>query len=72
MSSASEPRLSGATWRKSSYSDSQGGNCLEVADGVTGLVPVRDSKRVDGPALVFRAPAWSAFVTALRGDRAVD
>ncbi|MFF4174543.1 DUF397 domain-containing protein [Streptomyces sp. NPDC001750] len=33
-----------ATWRKSSYSNGDGGDCLEVADGHLGLVPVRDSK----------------------------
>ncbi|MEV5241034.1 DUF397 domain-containing protein [Streptomyces cinnamoneus] len=57
-------------WRKSSYSgagDGTGGNsCLEVADRIPGLVPVRDSKDPHGPALVFPAPAWAAFVAALR------
>ncbi|MBW5254520.1 DUF397 domain-containing protein [Streptomyces sp. P01-B04] len=54
-----------ATWRKSTYSDGSGGNCLEVLDGVTEIVPVRDSKVTDGPALMFRAAAWSAFVANL-------
>ncbi|WP_240554059.1 DUF397 domain-containing protein, partial [Streptomyces niveiscabiei] len=31
------------TWRKSSYSDNTGGNCLEVLDGHPTSVPVRDS-----------------------------
>ncbi|WP_425589225.1 DUF397 domain-containing protein [Streptomyces siamensis] len=51
-----------ATWRKSSYSGASGGDCLEVADGHSTLVPVRDSKNPDGPVLVFPAPAWAAFV----------
>ncbi|MFD4034992.1 DUF397 domain-containing protein [Streptomyces sp. NPDC058637] len=55
-----------ATWRKSSYSDGSGGNCLEVADGHPGVVPVRDSKVIDGPALLFRSDAWAAFVTGLQ------
>ncbi|MFI6124653.1 DUF397 domain-containing protein [Streptomyces sp. NPDC051064] len=55
-----------ATWRKSTYSDGSGGNCLEVADGLPHVVPVRDSKVTDGPALVFRAAAWSAFVADLK------
>ncbi|MFB4422839.1 DUF397 domain-containing protein [Streptomyces sp. QL37] len=55
-----------ATWRKSTYSGGDGGNCLEVADGLPHVVPVRDSKVTDGPALVFRAPAWSAFVADLK------
>ncbi|MFD8784585.1 DUF397 domain-containing protein [Kitasatospora sp. NPDC059599] len=52
------------TWRKSTYSG--GGECVEVADGLTGTVPVRDSKDPDGPALHFPSPAWQAFITALR------
>ncbi|GHF51845.1 hypothetical protein GCM10018790_32200 [Kitasatospora xanthocidica] len=56
-------------WRKSSYSGTNGGNCIEVAPGFLGLVPVRDSKDPRGPALVFPAVAWEAFVTAVReGD----
>ncbi|MDT0268126.1 DUF397 domain-containing protein [Streptomyces sp. DSM 44915] len=51
-----------AEWRKSSYSDGGQGNCLEVRDGVSGAVPVRDSKVAGGPVLTVSAPAWSAFV----------
>ncbi|MBV2156722.1 DUF397 domain-containing protein [Kitasatospora sp. SUK 42] len=57
--------LSRATWRKSSFSADQG-NCIEVADGFAGIVPVRDSKDPSGPALVFPTDAWTAFVTAIR------
>ncbi|MFE4396988.1 MULTISPECIES: DUF397 domain-containing protein [Streptomycetaceae] len=53
-------------WRKSSYSGGNGGDCIEVAPGFPGLVPVRDSKDPHGPALVFRAAAWEAFVVAVR------
>ncbi|AJC57932.1 DUF397 domain-containing protein [Streptomyces sp. 769] len=53
-------------WYKSSYSGGGQGNCLEVARGHA-TVPVRDSKRPTGPALVFPAASWSAFVTAVRG-----
>ncbi|GAA3372736.1 DUF397 domain-containing protein [Streptomyces sannanensis] len=56
-----------AQWRKSSYSGGSGGDCLEVADGLVGVVPVRDSKAQLGPELVFRAPAWSAFVDGVKG-----
>ncbi|HWU11282.1 MAG TPA: DUF397 domain-containing protein [Streptomyces sp.] len=55
-----------ATWRKSTYSGGDGGNCLEVADGHPDVVPVRDSKRTDGPALLFRTSAWAAFVADLK------
>ncbi|MET7638776.1 DUF397 domain-containing protein [Streptomyces sp. NPDC005438] len=54
-----------ARWRKSSYSDSNAGECVEVADGYLD-VPVRDSKMADGPAVVFPPAAWSAFVTDLK------
>nr|WP_202487842.1 DUF397 domain-containing protein [Streptomyces sp. SID8354] len=63
--------MSTVTWRKSSYSNSDGGACIEVADNVTAhapLVPVRDSKRSDGPVLVFEAGAWASFVTAAKTD----
>ncbi|GAA2362804.1 hypothetical protein GCM10010246_62490 [Streptomyces cuspidosporus] len=39
-----------------------------MADGHPGIVPIRDSKRPHGPALVFPAPAWSAFVAEVKGD----
>ncbi|WP_459649399.1 DUF397 domain-containing protein [Kitasatospora sp. Ki12] len=41
-------------------------NCIEVADGFTGIVPVRDSKDPSGPALAFPTDAWTAFVTAIK------
>ena len=62
--------LSSVTWRKSSYSNSDGGNCLEVADNVTALVPVRDSKAPARGVLVFGAEAWGAFVGAYRSTSA--
>lgn len=57
--------LKSAAWRTSSYSV-QEGQCVEVADGIAGRVPVRDSKDPQGPALVFPADAWAAFVSAVR------
>ncbi|MEU9063515.1 DUF397 domain-containing protein [Streptomyces sp. NPDC048430] len=60
------PDLSTAAWRKASYSNGDGGECVEVADGFPGLVPVRDSKAPDGPALVFTAAHWASFVGAFR------
>ncbi|MFF2405564.1 DUF397 domain-containing protein [Streptomyces sp. NPDC058092] len=55
-------------WRKSSYSGDSGGDCLEVNDGCTACVPVRDSKDPHGPAVVFAASAWTSFVTVVKGD----
>ncbi|MFJ3533456.1 MULTISPECIES: DUF397 domain-containing protein [unclassified Streptomyces] len=60
--------LGTATWRKSSHSNGSGGDCLEVADGVTGLVPVRDSKRPDGPALIVHAAAWAPFIESVKAS----
>ena len=62
--------LTSAPWRKSSYSGSTGGNCVEAAPGfVAGVVPVRDSKDPHGPALLFTAAAFASFVAAVKsGD----
>ncbi|MEU7111141.1 DUF397 domain-containing protein [Streptomyces sp. NPDC046182] len=55
-------------WRKSSYSGGDSGNCLEVNDAACPAhVPVRDSKNPTGPALLFPAPAWTAFVEGVKG-----
>ena len=56
--------LSRAAWQKSSYSGSNGGQCVEVAsaDGVI----VRDTTDRDGVTLEFNAEAWSAFAASLR------
>ncbi|WP_406330706.1 DUF397 domain-containing protein [[Kitasatospora] papulosa] len=64
--SSSDYNLAAANWQKSSYSGGSGGDCLEVATGNPGIVPVRDSKVTGGPALVFRTAAWSAFVADLK------
>lgn len=61
--------LTGATWRSSSYSNQEGGDCVEVADGFPGVVPVRDSKVGRGPVLVLPAASWSAFVGELKAAR---
>ncbi|MFF5727688.1 DUF397 domain-containing protein [[Kitasatospora] papulosa] len=58
--------LSATAWRKSSYSNSDGGQCVEVSDDFAAVVPVRDSKNPHGPALVFAADGWSSFVSAVK------
>ncbi|RXS64991.1 DUF397 domain-containing protein [Streptomyces sp. TM32] len=63
------PDLVGAAWRKSSYSDGGDSNCVEIADGFPGAVPVRDSKNPEGPVLIFPAAAWSGFIGGVRADR---
>ncbi|MFJ7130302.1 DUF397 domain-containing protein [Streptomyces sp. NPDC098101] len=57
--------LNNVTWRKSSYSNTDGGNCLEVADDLP-HVPVRDSKTPTAPALVFATSAWVSFVDGVK------
>jgi hypothetical protein len=58
--------LSGAVWKKSKRSGGSGGNCVEVASNLPGLVAVRDSKNPAGPALVFTPGEWSAFVGGVK------
>ncbi|MFJ2745487.1 DUF397 domain-containing protein [Streptomyces sp. NPDC087440] len=59
-------------WVKSSYSNTDGGSCVEwmpsAATAGHGPVPVRDSKSPDGPVLAVPAPAWTSFVDALKGS----
>lgn len=53
------------TWRKSSYSDSGGGNCLEISpcgDGDPHTVHIRDSKVPDGPEVTVSPTTWTTFL----------
>ncbi|MEU7168571.1 DUF397 domain-containing protein [Streptomyces morookaense] len=50
------------SWIKSSYSDDEGAECVEVA-AHPGTVDVRDSKlREEGPHLSLSLSAWAAFI----------
>ncbi|GLW55368.1 DUF397 domain-containing protein [Kitasatospora phosalacinea] len=62
MSEATD--LSPSTWRKSSYSGGNGGECVEVDDANPGTV--RDSKDPDGPRLTFTTHTWQAFLTGIK------
>ena len=62
--------LSGALWRKSSYSNGQA-NCVEVT-AVTGgrtFVAVRDSKAPDALSLIFTARTWRQFTGSIKAHR---
>jgi Domain of unknown function (DUF397) len=65
--------LTGAAWRKSSFSGGNGGACVEVAivpgaaGSSDGVVALRDSKNPTGPVLVFTADEWRTFTAAVRG-----
>ncbi|MFJ2889145.1 DUF397 domain-containing protein [Streptomyces sp. NPDC087305] len=64
--------LSVVNWRKSSYSNSDGGACVEVSDDFAAVVPVQDSKVPNGPVLVFPADGWNSFVSAIRNRQLSD
>lgn len=55
------------TWRKSTYSNGDYGECVEVAGGYCAGIPVRDSKNPHGPALVFTNNGWQEFITSIKG-----
>jgi hypothetical protein len=58
--------LRNVKWRKSTYTGSNGGNCVELADAA-GAVAVRDSKDPDGPVLLLpRAALRTAVQSAAR------
>ena len=52
-------------WRKSSYSNGDGGDCVELASG-NATVMVRDTTDRDGGTLAFGAAAWERFTASLR------
>jgi hypothetical protein len=57
------------TWRTSSYSGSNGGQCVEVA--TSGRVLIRDTKDRAGAVLTFGPNAWREFAARVKNDRAV-
>ena len=59
--------LDDLTWRTSSYSGSNGGNCIEVA-ATDRAVAVRDSKDPGGPELAVTAATWTAFTSQLKAN----
>jgi hypothetical protein len=58
-------QLDGLTWRTSSYSGSNGGNCIEVATAPA-CVAVRDSKDPDGAILAFSPHDWQRFTGQMK------
>ena len=53
-------RVAGPRWRKSTYSGSNGGGCVEVADHDRSVL-VRDTQDRSGPVLQFGPGAWRRF-----------
>jgi Domain of unknown function (DUF397) len=58
--------LTRALWRKSSYSSGNGGNCVEIAVNLPGVVAVRDSKDPGGPMLTLTPAQWQSFAADVR------
>ena len=58
--------LSRANWHTSSYSGGNGGQCVEVAGNLPGVVVVRDSKARREGTLMFGRAAWAGFITTLK------
>jgi hypothetical protein len=52
-------------WRKSTYSDANGGNCVETASA-GGAVMIRDTADRGGFTLGVPASVWTAFLGTLR------
>jgi len=61
--------LLAAPWRKASRSNNGASNCVEIAPLVGSGTAVRDSKNPNGPALVFDAGAWAAFLGTVKAGR---
>lgn len=56
------------TWVKSSYSGSQGGNCVEIAADRKGRVLVRDTKSRGGAVLGFQQGSWLRFAAEVKAE----
>lgn len=61
--------LSKAKWRKSKHSGGDGGQCVEAATNLPGIIAVRDSKDRGGPVLVFSHEEWRAFLGHIRNHQ---
>lgn len=55
---------SSISWRRSSYSNGMGGECLEMA-ALAGVIAVRDSKAASGPQLMLSTATWQSFIRTL-------
>lgn len=57
------------TWRTSSYTGPDGGNCVEVGRDADGMILIRDTKQHShGPVHGYPAAAWRAFITSVRNS----
>jgi hypothetical protein len=56
--------IDSAPWRKASYSGTNGGSCVEVAD-LGGSILVRDTTDRGGALLSISPDAWHRFTATL-------
>jgi hypothetical protein len=56
--------VNGQSWRKSTYSTGNGGDCVEVAPAARGML-IRDTKNRQGFVLSVPAEAWRKFIAAV-------
>ncbi|WP_327397139.1 DUF397 domain-containing protein [Streptomyces phaeochromogenes] len=61
-------RTTELAWFKSSYSGSDGDDCVEVAASPA-AIHVRDSKNSRGPQLALSPDAWVGFISSVSGPR---
>jgi len=57
--------MTSATWRTSSYSGNNGGNCVEVGNAAR-VIAVRDSQDPHGPVLAFDPEYWQQFTDQVK------
>ncbi len=65
------PSMTNLTWRKSSYSGANGGDCVEIADTGTALL-VRNSKRVSAGTVRFTHSEMAAFIAGCKAGEFDD
>jgi hypothetical protein len=58
--------IGSTTWRKSSYSGTNGGGCVEAGVAERGLVLVRDTTNRAGTVLTIPAKAWQSFTSSVK------
>ena len=60
------------TWRKSSFSAPNGGNCVEIADAGADGVVVRNSNNLDLGTMPFTRAELSAFIAGCKAGEFDD
>lgn len=58
-----------ADWVRPDFCGTNGGNCVEVNLGVSGIVGMRDAKVDAGPVLIFDDDEWTAFTQSVRAGQ---